>query len=176
MQPRGLEPQLADLRSAAIGSMRGWQQAMSSMTACARLEMISACPAQQSRAVGLYLPDEVGAAAVVLGWAVRHYARTLSALAALRWLVSERITFGITRPPPLGALMEPAGTARLPCAVRRNAGLRLAMGHGVGGVRQRTPRLLLRRWPRLSSETRRFALSGAFTEGQMAERGRLRFP
>jgi hypothetical protein len=108
------------------------------MAACARLEMISACTAQRSRAAapgrtGLHLPEEVRAAAVVLGGAVRHQviccllggclctlaagwhwddARTLSALAALCGLVGERVAFRTSQLPPPGALSEPAGNAR----------------------------------------------------------------
>ena len=105
------------------------------MAACARLEMISACTAQRSRASGLRLQEEVGAVAVVLGGAVRHQAirgllggglqtlaagwhwddaRTQSALAALRGLVGEPVPFRPSRPPPPGVFSEQAGNARFP--------------------------------------------------------------
>ena len=47
--------------------MRGWQQAVSRMAASARIEMISCCLAQQARASGTAVADQVSAAAVVLG-------------------------------------------------------------------------------------------------------------
>ena len=85
--------------------------------------------------MGLRLPEEVGAAAVLLGETVRHQAicgllggglrtlaagwhwddaRTLSALAVLCGLVGERIAFRSSQPPPPCALSEPAGNARFP--------------------------------------------------------------
>jgi hypothetical protein len=54
-----------------------------------------------------------GLRTLATGW---HWddARTLSALAALRGLVGERIAFRSSRPPPPGALSEPAGITRFP--------------------------------------------------------------
>ena len=123
-------PQLADLRAAAHRAVRGWQQAVSRMTAGARLEMISCCLAQQSRASPLSPSDEVSAAAIVLGGAVRHEAvrallggglRTLAttwhwdearlqvALAALRGLVGSPIAFSTSAVPPRRGLDDAPG-------------------------------------------------------------------
>ena len=64
-------PQLADPRPAAARAPRGWQQAVSRTSSCssARVDMVSAVLAQQSRSAGLSLVDEIGTATVVLSGA-----------------------------------------------------------------------------------------------------------
>lgn len=131
-------PQLADLRPAGQRAVRGWQQAVSRLTASARLEMISCCLAQQSRSSPLSLADEVGAAAIVVGGAVRHEAvrgllggglralaaawhwddsRLQLALTALRGLVGPPIAFSSSALPAQRGLDDPRGGSRFPHSV-----------------------------------------------------------
>jgi hypothetical protein len=169
------------------------------MAACARLEMISACTAQRSRASGLRLQEEVGAVAVVLGGGrpPPGYLRP-----ARRWPphLGRRVALGRRLHPVVARGPARAGrrTRFLPVlqstssrrllgtggqrslsthdrSVRRRPGLWLALGHSVGRVLQRAPRLLLRRRPRLSFMLGRSALFGALTSWAMAGRARLRF-
>lgn len=107
------------------------------MSAGARLEMISCCLAQQARAAGLPLGDELGAAAIVIGGGVRHEAirgllgggllalaaawrwdaaRSQVALSALRGLVGDLAAFSCSSVPPIHGLRDPLGTVRFPHA------------------------------------------------------------
>ena len=118
--------------------MRGWQQAVSRMAASARIEMISCCLAQQARASGTAVADQVSAAAVVLGGSVRHEAvrgliggglatlatawrwdepRRQRALAALRGLVGSPAAFLRSALPGRRVVDEPGRTDSFPHSV-----------------------------------------------------------